>query len=202
MCPHLHTNLQVIISLYASSVSIKDLEDPYCNSKLLSQVYLFIFGTTLNSQIPQPPCSHLVAGLRRSDKCAQRCQILWCRESIAVIDNTLRCWKANHSRSPFSSVSASRKPRGQWLEGRYSSAVNRNSLLARFAQYGALMELSAHVAELQFVANLNHYIIEKTSRGHWMIISQLLRDMFFFKCLYLLYFTKYLLMLVDLLIKW
>ncbi len=144
MCPHLHTNLQVIISLYASSVSIKDLEDPYCNSKLLSQVYLFIFGTTLNSQIPRPPCSHLVAGLRRSDKCAQRCQILWCRESIAVIDNTLRCWKANHSRSPFSSVSASRKPRGQWLEGRYSSAVNRNSLLARFAQYGALMELSAH----------------------------------------------------------
>lgn len=150
MCPHLHTNLQVIISLYASSASIKDLEDPYCNSKLLRQVYLFIFWrgsqvkTTLNSQIPQPPCSHLVAGLHRSDKCAQCCQILWCRESIAVIDNALRCWKANHSRSPFSSVSASRKPCGQWLEGRYSSAVNRNSLLARFAQYEELMELSAH----------------------------------------------------------
>lgn len=151
MCPHLHTNLQVIISLYASSVSIKDLEDPYCNSKSLRQVYLFIFGrgaaavgTTLNSQIPQPPCSHLVAGLRRSDKYAQRCQILWSRESIAVIDNALICWKANHSRSPFSSMSAFRKPCGQWLEGRYSSAVNRNSLLARFAQYGALMKLSAH----------------------------------------------------------
>lgn len=34
------------------------------------------------------------------------------------------------------------------------------------------------MAELQFMANLNHYIIDKTLRGHRMIISQLLRDMF------------------------
>lgn len=51
--------LLVIISLYASLVSTKDLEDPYCNSKLLGQVYLFILGwgevgslKTLNSQMP------------------------------------------------------------------------------------------------------------------------------------------------------
>lgn len=42
-CLALHTAaLLVIISLYASSVLTKDLEDPYCNSKLLGQVYLFI----------------------------------------------------------------------------------------------------------------------------------------------------------------
>lgn len=35
------------------------------------------------------------------------------------------------------------------------------------------------MAKLQFVANLKHYIIDKTLRGHWMIISLLLRDIFF-----------------------
>lgn len=105
-------------------------------------IYLFCSGwerksvrPASNSPMPKHPQSHLVAGLQTSDKYAHCCQILWGWESIAAIDNVLRCCETNHSRSLSPPMPGPAKPHGQWLEGRLGRVVNCNSLLARCALF-------------------------------------------------------------------